>query len=109
MEAVNLPLEGTDLVTLSACETGLGEIKHGEGVYGLQRAFLAAGAESVLMSLWKVSDEETATFMIELYRRLSQGLSVREAYRQTLREMQKRFPAPFHWGAFVLLETGKGL
>ena len=109
MEAINLPLEGTTLVALSACETGLGEIKHGEGVYGLQRAFLAAGAEAVLMSLWKVSDEETATFMIELYRRIALGLPVRQAYRETLREMQKRFPSPFYWGAFILLETGKGL
>ena len=102
-EAQLLDLRGTELVALSACETGLGDIKNGEGVFGLQRAFRVAGARYLLMSLWRVADRETMEFMVHLYEQWLGGSPVRRAYDETVEWMKNRYPDPYLWGAFVLI------
>ncbi|MEP2023745.1 MAG: CHAT domain-containing tetratricopeptide repeat protein [Reichenbachiella sp.] len=102
-EVLTLDLKSTELVVLSACETGLGEIKSGEGVYGLQRAFQVAGAQSVIMSLWKVSDEATKSLMTYFYKEWMTGKSKNEAFISAQKKLRMEFPEPYYWGAFVLL------
>ena len=98
-------LTNTELVVLSACETGLGDIKGDEGVYGLQRAFKIAGVKYLIMSLWQVPDQQTSTFMTFFYKNwLDEGLTVPEAFRRTQKEMRDRFVDPFAWAGFVLIE-----
>lgn len=103
LEASGLDLWGTKLVVLSACDTGLGEVRNGEGVYGLRRAFGLAGAESLLMSLWPVSDYTTRTSMTTYYRNLKQGMGRGDSLRQMQLEMLKRDPKlhPFYWASFI--------
>ena len=102
-EVITLDLKNTDLVVLSACETGLGEIKSGEGVYGLQRSFQVAGAESVIMSLWKVSDEATMQLMTSFYKEWMGGKKKEEAFFAAQKTLRQTFPEPYYWGAFVML------
>ncbi len=103
LEASGLNLWGTKLVVLSACETGLGEVINGEGVYGLRRAFVLAGTESLVMSLWSVSDYTTRELMTNYYKNLKQGLGRGEALRQVQLEMLKKNGRehPFFWASFI--------
>lgn len=111
-EAMNLNLQNTDLVVLSACETGLGEVSSGEGVYGLQRALKVAGAQAIIMSLWSVSDESTMVLMKEFYSKWLASIrndlpsgeklgSFRDA--QLAVRKNEKFSHPFFWGAFVMI------
>jgi CHAT domain-containing protein/tetratricopeptide (TPR) repeat protein len=102
-EAMNLNLDKTELVVLSACETGLGDVQNGEGVFGLQRAFQQAGAKTVLMSLWKVSDEATQILMTEFYSALLGGKTKRDAFKIAQLKLRQKFESPYYWGAFVMV------
>ena len=102
-EVMNLNLSNTHLVVLSACETGLGKIENGEGVYGLQRSFLQAGARNILISLWKVDDRMTQELMVKFYTYLFQGKSVRDALRNAQVEQLKKNNNPAGWGGFIVV------
>ena len=102
-EVTTLNMCNTDLVVLSACETGLGDIKGNEGVYGLQRAFKMAGVRYLIMSLWQVPDEETAEFMTLFYNKLLFRKDIRQAFSDTQNEMSTKYD-PYFWAAFVLIE-----
>jgi CHAT domain-containing protein len=104
-EVYNLNLN-TDLVVLSACETGRGEIKKGEGIIGLTRDLLYAGASNLLVSLWQVDDEATAKLMVDFYDRMLNGVSKAEALHQAKLQMLQENPEqalPYYWSAFILI------
>ena len=106
LEVLGLNLTGTRMAILSACETGLGEIHEGEGVYGLRRAFQEAGVRTVISSLWEVSDAGTMALMTGLYGRIKEGKTVYEALRGSQRDLLAGtdFNYPYVWSAFMLVE-----
>lgn len=120
LEASGLDLWGTQLVVLSACETGLGDVRNGQGVYGLRRALLLAGSETQVMSLWSVSDEATRDLMVGFYKRMQGGEGRAEALRNVQLEMlganspqsggpagtasatvMSRYSHPYFWAPFI--------
>jgi len=104
-EISQMNLLNTELVVLSACETGLGDIQGNEGVYGLRRAFKIAGAKYLVMSLWQVPDQETSIFMTTFYRHwMESKQTILEAFQTTQHEMRVRFVNPYQWAGFVLVE-----
>jgi len=108
-EIAQVDLRGCDLAVLSACETALGDIGSGEGVFGLQRGFKKAGVQSLLMSLWKVDDEATQVLMTEFYRQLVSGKSKRAAFQSAQQHLRiidgGKWNAPQYWAAFILLDA----
>lgn len=112
-EISQLDLSGTELVVLSACETGLGDIEGNEGVYGLQRAFSIAGTRYLIMSLWQVDDEKTTRFMNTFYRhwlgkndpvKEHQEMDIHAAFLQTQKEMRDHYIDHYSWAGFILVE-----
>ena len=98
----NLQL-GSELTTLSACETGMSAVWEGDELLGLARGFLYAGTPSLVVSLWTVNDKSTAELMRHFYRGLNEGLSKPEALRKAMIEIKRRFPHPFYWAPFILM------
>lgn len=103
-----LDLRGLDLVVLSACQTGLGDVISGEGVFGLQRGFKKAGARTILMSLQKVDDEATQLLMVEFYRNLMSGKSKHQSLKDAQKYLRQyengKYDDPKYWAAFILLD-----
>lgn len=105
-DIARLDLSNTDMVVLSACQTGQGKATS-EGLYGLQRAFKKAGVETIVMSLWSVSDKITSDFMTTFYERLADthnAWNKRKAFEEAKEIIRKKHPDPFHWAAFVMLD-----
>lgn len=102
-EVTQIDMRKSDLVVLSACETGLGDIKGSEGVYGLQRALKMAGVKNIIMSLWEIPDRETVEFMGLFYNYLLNSKDIREAFYKSQKDMRAKYD-PYFWGAFVLME-----
>ncbi|MBW4449171.1 MAG: tetratricopeptide repeat protein [Spirirestis rafaelensis WJT71-NPBG6] len=103
LEVAGLNLRGTQLVVLSACETGLGDVKVGDGLYGLRRALVIAGSQSQVLSLWIVSDEATKDLMVKYYQNLKGSKGRHEALREAQMELLKTpgYEHPYYWASFV--------
>jgi CHAT domain-containing protein len=107
LEISTLDLNGLDLIVLSACQTALGDINK-EGVYGLQRAFKKAGANTILMSLDKVDDEATRILMVEFYRNLTNGKTKHQSLHEAQNILRKvdrgKYDDPKYWASFIMLD-----
>jgi len=111
LEVASLDLQGTELAVLSACETAVGQVHNGEGVYGLRRALVLAGVRTQVASLWKVDDVATTEFMVAYYRHLQAGMGRSAALRavqRSMRENPKR-AHPYYWAAFVVIGNASPL
>jgi CHAT domain-containing protein len=102
-EISNLDLSACELVVMSACETGLGDVNGSEGVFGLQRAFKMAGVKNIIMSLWKVPDVQTAELFDVFYTECFAGKTIHEAFQTAQAKMKVKY-SPYYWAGFVLLE-----
>jgi CHAT domain-containing protein len=100
-DVTGMDLMNTELVVLSACDTGLGYVLNGEGVFGLRRSFVLAGARTLVMSLWKVPDKQTTELMVDFYSQMSNGQSRANALRKAQLRIKKQYPNPLYWGAFI--------
>jgi len=97
-------LSNTDLVVLSACETGLGDINNSEGVFGLQRAFKLAGVNTIIMSLWNVLDQQTSMLMQSFYKHWLNGMNKHESFREAQKEVRQVYPGAYYWAGFVMVD-----
>ena len=103
LEATGLDLSGTELVVLSACDTGVGDVRNGDGVYGLRRALVLAGAESQVLTLWPVDDLATRDLMVRYYKQLLKGRGRAEALRKVQTKMLEdwKYSHPYYWAGFI--------
>ena len=102
-EASLLDFTQTKLLVLSACETGIGDIKGSEGVYGLQRAFKLAGVKYLIVSLWKISEKSTPKFMEIFYNELGSGNAISIAFQKAQLKMKNQQYNPYYWAGFTLI------
>jgi CHAT domain-containing protein len=109
LEVVSMDLEGTELVVLSACETGIGQSSARSGVYGLRRSFFTAGVQTLVTSLWPVSDRATQDLMTDYYERLKRGAGRVTAMHEAMVELRRKRPHPYYWAPFVVLGSGAPL
>lgn len=109
LEVSNLDLRGTQLVVLSACETGVGQALRGEGVYGLQRAMMIAGAQTQVTSLWQVDDLATKNMMVKYYENLAQGAGRGEGMRLAQLSVRQAYAHPRYWASFVVTGNNASL
>lgn len=103
-EVEKMDLSDTELVVLSACDTGLGDCESIDGVYGLSRAFKIAGAHTIVMTLWKVNDLVTKEFMYEFYGQIKEGLEYHEAFRIAQKKLRLKYQDPLLWAPFVIID-----
>ena len=104
-EVSELNLANTELVVLSACQTGLGDDVSTEGIYGLQRAFKLAGAQKLLLSLWSVDDHATQELMTSFYHNwIKLKLPIRAAFAAAQKDMRSTYSSPYFWAGFILIE-----
>ena len=103
-EVAGMNLFETELVVLSACETGRGDIDNNEGIMGLQRAFKTAGAHKLIISLWKVPDQQTSELMQQFYSNYLTSNDVHFSFQEAQHYMQAKYKNPYYWAAFILIE-----
>jgi len=103
-EISQINLLKTQLVVLSACQTGLGEVKSSEGVFGLQRAFKLAGVKTLVMSMWEVDDSATEKLMSVFYQQWLSGKNKREAFSEAQKQVREKYKEPYYWSGFVMLD-----